>query len=100
MLVFEEFEDGVYGKKVNIQTAKKKKEKFFLKKGNQLRKRKKEPCSQRCNLKVKTSNMMLSKGHLWALDVKILQMTRLVNPVLNFKWSSVGINREVHKSPE
>lgn len=35
MLVFEEFEDDVYGKKVNIQTAKKKKkEKFFLKKGN------------------------------------------------------------------
>lgn len=34
MLVFEEFEDGVYGKKVNIQTAKKKKEKFFLKKRN------------------------------------------------------------------
>ena len=27
-------------------------------------------------------------------------MTRLVNPVLNVKWSSVGINREVHKSPE
>lgn len=29
MLVFEEFEDDVYGKKVNIQTAKKKERKIL-----------------------------------------------------------------------
>lgn len=44
MLVFEEFEDDVYGKKVNIQTAKKKRKKnSFLKKEISLERGRKNP---------------------------------------------------------
>lgn len=43
MLVFEEFEDGVYGKKVNIQTAKKRKKNSFLKKEISLERGRKNP---------------------------------------------------------
>lgn len=56
-----------------MQTEKKMKQTSFLKKCT-LAKKEKEPCSQRVivGIKVKTSNMILSKSHLWVLDVKIL----------------------------